>query len=86
MFTMMAFFDRLPLLVTLIITIFATNCQAAIDVKISSRQAVRFDATTNKRIIIPRGGSSLPTWSTKIIAGGTSRALAQALLYPVDGE
>mmetsp|Transcript_15133 Transcript_15133/g.27022 ORF Transcript_15133/g.27022 Transcript_15133/m.27022 type:complete len:379 (+) Transcript_15133:3-1139(+) len=27
---------------------------------------------------------SLPTWSNKIIAGGTSRALAQALLYPID--
>ena len=71
---------------TLVITIFATTCKAAIDVKISSR-AVRYDATTNKRIIIPRGGSSaLPSWSNKIIAGGASRALAQALLYPVDGE
>lgn len=27
---------------------------------------------------------SLPSWSNKVIAGGTSRAFAQALLYPVD--
>lgn len=45
--------------------------------------------------LIPRGGAaastvapttslSLPSWSNKVVAGGTSRALAQALLYPVD--
>lgn len=28
--------------------------------------------------------SSLPPWSHKVLAGGCSRALAQALLYPVD--
>ena len=84
---MMAFYDssRLPLLVTLLITIFATNCQAAIDVNISSRSA-RSNRKARKHNLIPRGGSSLPSWSNKIIAGGTSRALAQALLYPVDGE
>ena len=28
--------------------------------------------------------SSLPPWSHKVLAGGCSRALAQAVLYPVD--
>lgn len=40
---------------------------------------------TTTAAIGPRGGSiPLPSWSNKVIAGGTSRALAQALLYPVD--
>lgn len=51
---------------------------------------------TNQQITIFRGGASsnasssstiwtiLPTWSHKILAGGSSRALAQAILYPVD--
>ena len=75
--------SHIPLLWALFITLFATShCQAAatVDVNLTSRPRAKPSLTT-------RGGSvvlSLPSWSNKIIAGGTSRAIAQALLYPVD--
>ena len=73
--------SHIPLLWVLIIILISTYCQAAatVDVDLTSRRHV-------KPILTTRGGSalSLPSWSNKIIAGGTSRAVAQALLYPVD--
>ena len=70
--------SHIPLLSALIIVLIPTYCQAA-TVDVNPRRHV-------KPILTTRGGSalSLPSWSNKIIAGGTSRAVAQALLYPVD--
>jgi len=69
--------SHIPLLWALIIVLISTHYQAAatVDANLTSRRHKLF-----------RGGSalSLPSWSNKIIAGGTSRAVAQALLYPVD--
>lgn len=64
-----------------------SNCRGSIQLNLSSR--VNNDASSKNvhHAIIPRGGrraSSLPAWSTKVIAGGSSRAVAQAMLYPVD--
>jgi len=71
--------SHIPLLWALIIVLISTHYQAAatVDANLTSRRHVK---------LLTRGGSalSLPSWSNKIIAGGTSRAVAQALLYPVD--
>ena len=66
------------LLLQLLSLIF-TGCSASIDVRPSSRPG-RDAGTTRGRT----GGPALPLWSRRVLAGGASRALAQALLYPVD--
>lgn len=91
MMATMALITKLPvgrwLLLGLIFTTF-TKCRGgSIQLNLSSR--VNNDASSENvhHAIIPRGGrraSSLPAWSTKVIAGGSSRAVAQSMLYPVD--
>mmetsp|Transcript_10355 Transcript_10355/g.23044 ORF Transcript_10355/g.23044 Transcript_10355/m.23044 type:complete len:324 (-) Transcript_10355:63-1034(-) len=71
-----------PLLLHLLFTVLSKNCQA-IDPSLSSRARHDASKTAVQPTLIPRGGA-LPSWSHKVIAGGTSRALAQSLLYPVD--
>ena len=60
-----------------IILLFATNCQANLRTSSKAKHGITINPT-----MIPRGGVS--SLSNKVIAGGVSRALAQALLYPVD--
>ena len=66
------------LLLQLLSLIF-TGCSASIDVRPSS-QPGRDAGTTRGRT----SGPALPSWSRRVLAGDASRALAQALLYPVD--
>jgi len=74
--------SHIPLLWALLVVLISPYCQAATTVDVSLTSQRRHE----KPILTTRGGSalSLPTWSNKIIAGGASRAVAQALLYPVD--
>lgn len=63
-----------------------SNCRgASIQLKLSSR----VNDSQNNHIHRPIISTTLtrrplPEWTTKVIAGGSSRAVAQALLYPID--
>lgn len=74
-----------PLLLHLLLVALFGRCHGA--------QAERRDAgKLRPAALTPRGGGgvglapslSLPSLSDKVIAGGASRAFAQAVLYPVD--
>ena len=67
--------SKLPLASVLLHLVFALSVNGSETAKPTSTPA-----------LVPRAGgaASLPSWSNKVVAGGTSRALAQALLYPVD--
>ena len=85
--TMVNIIPTASLLIHLLLLISAGGCQASPigSVNLHSRPRIETERKVHPTSI-PRGGltSSLPTWTNKVISGGVSRALAQALLYPVD--
>lgn len=74
-------------LLQLLLLIFA-DCRASIDARPPPRPGLDAGRTLPSPATSARGGGAslpaLPPWSHKVLAGGVSRAAAQALLYPVD--
>ncbi|KAL9191098.1 hypothetical protein ACHAXT_000804 [Thalassiosira profunda] len=77
---------RRPLLASLLFILlvsYAVVCRAAaIHANLSSRGRAQHERQLQSNL--PRGGSVASSAVNKVLAGGASRALAQALLYPVD--
>ena len=68
---------RLPLILLLLFD----SCQAS---TVHLRRATLSSPRKEKQFPLISRGGALPSWTNKVIAGGVSRAWAQALLYPVD--
>ncbi len=84
---------KLRLLLALVFSSLSTNSRGSSSIQLnlssrSNRDAAIKNYIHHHSINAPRsqhhGQRTLPAWTTKVVAGGSSRAVAQAILYPVD--